>query len=63
MSRRVWTAFAVVQGLGVLLVWAGPRIMTAAGPVLLGAGGWQRDSMGPSLPKSKCKSRIGWRTL
>jgi hypothetical protein len=38
MSRRVWTAFAVVQGLGVLLVWAGPRIMTAPGPVLLGAG-------------------------
>jgi hypothetical protein len=38
MSRRTWTAFAVVQLLGVACVWSGPHILSAPGPVFFGAG-------------------------
>jgi hypothetical protein len=38
MSRRTWTAFAVVQLVGVVCVWSGPRILTAPGPVLFLSG-------------------------
>lgn len=38
MSRRGWTAFAVVQLVGAVCVWSGPRILTASGPVLFLSG-------------------------
>ena len=38
MSRRAWTAFAVVQLVGAVCVWSGPRILSAPGPVLFVAG-------------------------
>jgi hypothetical protein len=38
MSRRPWTAFAVVQLVGAVCVWSGPRILSAPGPVLFVTG-------------------------
>jgi hypothetical protein len=38
MGWRGWTAFAVVQLLGAVCVWSGPRILTAPGPVLFLSG-------------------------
>ena len=38
MSRRTWTAFVVVQLLGAVCVWSGPRILSAPGPVLFVTG-------------------------
>jgi|SRR5579883_2573623 len=38
MGWRGWTAFAVVQVVGAVCVWEGPRIQTAPGPVLLLSG-------------------------
>ena len=38
MGRRAWTIFAVVQLVGAVCVWAGPRILTAPGPVLFLSG-------------------------
>lgn len=38
MSWRGWTAFAVVQLVGVVCVSSGPRILTAPGPVLFVTG-------------------------
>jgi hypothetical protein len=38
VSRRAWTAFAVVQLVGAVCVWEGPRILTTPGPVLFLSG-------------------------
>ena len=38
MSRRAWTAFVVVQLVGAVCVWSGPRILSAPGPVLFVTG-------------------------
>lgn len=38
MSRRAWVAFAVVQLVGAVCVWSGPRILSAPGPVLFFSG-------------------------
>ena len=38
MGWRGWTAFAAVQLVGAVCVWAGPRILTAPGPVLFLSG-------------------------
>lgn len=38
MSRRAWAGFVVVQLVGAVCVWAGPRILTAPGPVLFLSG-------------------------
>jgi hypothetical protein len=38
MGWRGWIAFAVVQLVGTVCVWEGPRILTAAGPVLFLSG-------------------------
>ena len=38
MSRRSWAVFAVVQLVGAVCVWSGPRILTAPGPVLFLSG-------------------------
>jgi hypothetical protein len=38
MGWRGWTAFAVVQLVGTVCVWEGPRILTAPGPVLFLSG-------------------------
>jgi hypothetical protein len=38
MGWRGWTAFAVVQLLGAVCVWSGPRILSAPGPVLFVTG-------------------------
>jgi hypothetical protein len=51
MSRRGWTAFAVVQLVGAVCVWSGPRILTATGPVLFlsGLAGGALDRNHPKL--------------
>ena len=38
MGRRAWAVFAVVQLLGAVCVWSGPRILLAPGPVLFLSG-------------------------
>jgi hypothetical protein len=38
MSRRAWAVFAVVQLVGTVCVWSGPRILSAPGPVLFLTG-------------------------
>jgi hypothetical protein len=38
MSRRGWIVFAVVQLVGAVCVWSGPRILSAPGPVLFFSG-------------------------
>ena len=38
MGWRGWTAFAVVQLVGTVCVWEGPRILTPPGPVLFLSG-------------------------
>jgi hypothetical protein len=38
MSRRAWAVFLVVQLLGAVCVWSGPRILSAPGPVLFVTG-------------------------
>ena len=38
MGRRAWVVFAVVQLVGAVCVWSGPRILSAPGPVLFLSG-------------------------
>ncbi|SRR6266550_1554630 len=38
MGWRGWTAFAAVQLVGLICVWAGPHILTAPGPMLFVTG-------------------------
>ncbi len=38
MSRRAWAVFVVVQLVGAVCVWEGPRILSAPGPVLFLSG-------------------------